>query len=107
MSYAAKVRKAEQKRVWRKENPDESRKRGRTYSQRYRENNAIKCHARYEVRKALRLGILKKKPCEICGNPRAEAHHDDYTKPLDVRWLCKDCHDDVHAGRLSILFIQV
>jgi ribosomal protein S27AE len=106
MSYLADTRKAERKRIWRSENPIESRKRARTYSRRYRENNALKCRARYEVRKALRNGTLKKQPCVICGNPTAEAHHEDYSKPLDVKWLCHDCHDDVHAGRLSILFIQ-
>jgi ribosomal protein S27AE len=107
MNYVISARKAVQKRIWREENPDESRRRERIYSQRYRENNTLKCRARYEVRKALRIGTLKKKPCEICGSLKTEAHHDDYSKPLDVRWLCKDCHADVHARRLSILFIQV
>lgn len=40
---------------------------------------------------------LPKQPCEVCGEVRAEAHHDDYTKPLDVRWLCKTHHMEHHT----------
>jgi ribosomal protein S27AE len=105
MNYQDTVRKSARKRAWRAENPVEARKRACDYSQRYRDSNELKCRARYEVRKALRNGGLKKQPCTICGNPIAEAHHDDYNKPLDVRWLCKDCHNDLHAGRISILSI--
>lgn len=36
-------------------------------------------------------------PCEGCGAVRAVAHHDDYVRPLDVRWLCPRCHRRHHA----------
>ena len=39
---------------------------------------------------------IEKQFCEICGNPKAEAHHDDYDKPLNVRWLCFVCHRKWH-----------
>lgn len=55
-----------------------------------------KDHARSLVSSALRRGILKKQPCEVCGKRVVDAHHDDYTKPLEVRWLCRTCHLQWH-----------
>lgn len=43
----------------------------------------------------IEYGKLKRKPCEICGK-KAEAHHKDYNKPLDVKWLCLQHHVDLH-----------
>ena len=39
-----------------------------------------------------RRGKLAQMPCEKCGGADSEKHHDDYSKPLDVRWLCRECH---------------
>lgn len=44
----------------------------------------------------LRRGKLTRQPCEGCGG-HAEMHHDDYDKPLEVRWLCRRCHLAEHA----------
>lgn len=38
----------------------------------------------------------EKEPCEGCGGPSAQLHHDDYDRPLDVRWLCPSCHGIEH-----------
>ena len=51
-----------------------------------------KYQARQEVLKALRKGILVKQPCEVCGEVKVEAHHEDYSKPLEVNWLCEKHH---------------
>lgn len=52
------------------------------------------------VRAAVLSGRLTRGPCEECGESETHAHHDDYSKPLDVRWLCKVCHRNVH-GRVA------
>jgi hypothetical protein len=48
-----------------------------------------------KVQRAVLSGKLIKLPCEVCGG-KAEAHHDDYSKPLDVRWFCKLHHEEYH-----------
>ena len=48
------------------------------------------------VRSAIKMGELKRQPCEVCGNEKSQAHHDDYSKPLDVRWLCQKHHYEHH-----------
>lgn len=46
---------------------------------------------------AIERGRLTPRVCEVCGTGRQiEAHHDDYSKPLDVRWLCKSHHKQHH-----------
>lgn len=52
--------------------------------------------ARYEVKAAIRSGRMTRRPCERCGAAKAQAHHDDYSKPLAVRWLCRKHHNEVH-----------
>jgi ribosomal protein S27AE len=42
------------------------------------------------------MGRLIRQPCEVCGEKKVEAHHDDYDKPLDVRWLCPAHHAETH-----------
>lgn len=53
--------------------------------------------ARMKVRDAIKSGHLTRLPCERCHASKTEGHHPDYTKPLDVIWLCKKCHVAEHA----------
>lgn len=49
------------------------------------------------VHKAVKKGELFRGPCEVCGTTKnIDAHHDDYSKPLDVRWLCRKHHQMHH-----------
>lgn len=52
----------------------------------------IKLKARQAAYRAVKSGEIKKGPCLTCGDPNSEAHHDDYLKPLDVRWFCRFHH---------------
>ena len=56
--------------------------------------------AHIAVQSALKSGALVKGPCEICGTTegRIDAHHDDYSKPLEVRFLCRLHHVRLHKG---------
>jgi hypothetical protein len=62
------------------------------------------------VTKAIARGRLIQKPCETCGDnskqkdgrSAIQAHHDDYNKPLEVRWLCDPCHREWHRAHEPI-----
>lgn len=70
------------------------------YQKTKRQKNPDKYKSHSLVTNAIRDGRLKKMPCEICGSTESEAHHDDYSKPLDVRWLCFK-HHRKHHGQLT------
>lgn len=62
-----------------------------------RARNPEKYRAREAVAHALASGAMERRPCEVCGSDGAEAHHTDYSRPLDVRWLCKRHHFAAHG----------
>lgn len=64
----------------------------------YRNEHPEKYQAHLVVTNAIRRKELIKAPCEVCGSKDVEGHHDDYSKPLDVRWLCKTHHIEHHAN---------
>jgi transposase-like protein len=64
---------------------------------RWRAKNHEKVQAHRAVRRALLGGRLAQLPCEVCDEPKSEAHHDDYSQPLVVRWLCHAHHFQVHG----------
>lgn len=57
--------------------------------------------ARAKLNHEIRVGRLKRGQCAVCGSPRAEAHHSDYAKPLNVNWLCRLHHVQQHKGNAS------
>lgn len=60
---------------------------------------------RYLVAVAIRNGSLTSaNRCESCGNTgRVQAHHHDYSRPLDVQWLCMTCHRALHHAAVCIV----
>ena len=52
--------------------------------------------ARYQTSRMIASGELIKAPCEVCGSLEVQAHHDDYNKPSEVRWLCRKHHVQWH-----------
>jgi hypothetical protein len=100
--YDAKT--PEQRRAWKKQKDPLARYiSDRRARRRHEARNPEKTAARRSVARALRSGKLQRGPCEVCGvshgstrtdgtTVSVEGHHTDYTKPLEVRWLCQEHH---------------
>jgi hypothetical protein len=62
----------------------------------WRQDYPDRYRAQTAVGNALRDGKLVKEPCKRCGAIKVHGHHEDYTKPLDVTWLCAVHHKERH-----------
>lgn len=78
------------------QNPERRRK-AREYQSGRLARAAEKYRARTAVGNAVRDGRLVPQPCEVCGSEKVQAHHEDYSKPLDVIWLCFEHHRARHG----------
>ena len=65
-------------------------------NEKFREKRSARSKTYY----ALKRGKLLEMPCIVCGD-KAEAHHPDYSRPLDVVWLCHRHHAQTHAITLD------
>lgn len=84
---------------------DNGKKKHKENAARHRERHKQKVKARAAVSNAIVLGLLvRADKCSVCfvsppamrdGRSALQAHHDDYSKPLDVQWLCVKCHKDI------------
>ena len=70
----------------------------------WRRANPSRYRAHLAVQRALKSGALVKLPCEVCADTNVDGHHDDYSKPLDVRWLCRQHHVRLHATGVEDMF---
>ena len=75
---------------WRAENKDKISLMKREYKQKNRE----RILARKKTYRAIKSGEIKRpNACSMCGKPgKIEAHHEDYSKQLNITWLCALCH---------------
>lgn len=64
----------------------------------WREEDRRRGKAHSAVARAIRSGVLVRQPCEACNDKSSVVHHDDYDKPLVVRWLCQSCHKQHHLN---------
>lgn len=70
----------------------------------WRKVNREKTKAWSAVGNALLTGVLEKPIyCELCGvfDVKIHAHHHNYSLPLEVLWLCHDCHMTLHSSLLE------
>lgn len=96
------------KRAWRRNNIEKAAATERKWNAIRRERktkwkaaNPEKIHAHSAVDTAVRAGTLvKPDTCSDCGaTGRIHGHHADYSRPLDVEWLCTDCHFRRHSDK--------
>lgn len=110
-AYSKKVRPKKPKEFW-KRRPKMSREqalqiRRENDRERYKlPEERLKQMARCTANNAIISGKIKRECCTICLKEPAEMHHDDYSKPLDVRWLCKPHHAAYHASLRRISFMS-
>jgi hypothetical protein len=77
---------------------EEFKSKKRILAKLYRKNNELKIKARRAIYIATRNKKITKLPCLKCKEVKVEAHHKDYTKPLEVIWLCKKYHTKLHKS---------
>ena len=111
MPYAnPKDRQAQQKRYARTLEGKAARKRAATKynrtlahtlsNQRWREFNQEKVRAHGILAYHIKKGTIERPDhCERCHTPcTPHGHHHDYSRPLDVEWLCAGCHKEEHQN---------
>ena len=95
-TWACKSCNKEKMREWR------ATKRGKEMhldqQRRYRNKNRVKKRVHDKTLYEIERGrLLRPSKCSVCNiHCTPIAHHDDYTKPLEVTWLCTQCHSNVH-----------
>lgn len=62
----------------------------------WNERNKLALHTHAIVRQAIKKGLLQRLPCEECGEEKSHGHHDNYFRPLDIKWLCVFHHRARH-----------
>lgn len=76
----------------------------------YRGGSKMEKAAHSKLEKAIKRGeVTKPDACERCGKTyrfkdgrtAIQGHHEDYTKPLEVIWLCQKCHFEEHRKGVS------
>jgi hypothetical protein len=70
--------------------------RGRIKQRDMSDEEKLKANCRSYANVYQRRGKLKKEPCEKCGCLDSHKHHENYSKPLEVRWFCIKCHSFMH-----------
>lgn len=64
----------------------------------YRRKDKIRAKAHRDLSRAvMEKKIIKPEHCQLCGkNKPLDGHHNDYTKPLQIVWVCRLCHRKIH-----------
>lgn len=85
--------------IWRENNPDKYFAGKKRWRKKYKTQFPEKLAANNKVYYAVSHGLIKRPDhCEKCGTQcKPHGHHHDYSKPLEVIWVCQPCHKKIHA----------
>jgi len=78
---------------WIANNPEENR----ICKLNYYHKNKDKLEYKIKIVARRKTRVLTRQACEVCGDTKSEGHHEDYSKPLEVIWLCREHHLLRHA----------
>lgn len=70
-------------------------------SKKYYAEHKEQSKARSVLNQAVKSGKVNRYPCTVCGNEDSHGHHEDYSKPLEVIWLCRKCHTEFHNKKME------
>jgi len=82
------------RKAWNEANPGYMTKVKAAWLKKNKDRQKVKDAVKY----ALRTGKLVKTACQFCGEIEVQGHHPDYSRPLDVVWLCKEHHMKIHKS---------
>jgi len=101
--YRAYGKKYDEKRV--KEVPDKLKEWNTKATEKYAKENLEKRIVYGIVQEALRSGeLIRPNRCSRCNKKcKPQGHHEDYSKPLEVEWLCDLCHKDIHYEKRRLV----
>lgn len=85
-----KFRESENGKKWRRRTIDN-----------YNRNHPERAMIHTAISNKLKRGEMVKQPCRECGEVVVDAHHEDYSKPFDVIWLCRKHHNELHLSRMT------
>lgn len=88
-------------REYKQNNKDIINKKRKLYPSYNKKPYPHKDKARSLLNTALKSGKVIKLPCEVCQNPKSQAHHEDHNKPLEVIWLCSIHHGLRHRKTIT------
>jgi len=96
-------------RRWRQQNPERTQEIDTAAKARHRKRHPDRARARQTITWLLASGQITPQPCEAdkngrkCGVMPTQSHHPDYSRPLEIVWLCPNCHKALRSkGRKSV-----
>lgn len=96
--YKCRACSKKYKAAWYKENLERAREYDRLRGNRKHKRDPVKVKAGQILCNAVRCGKITRGPCAVCGcTENIDGHHEDYSKPLEVIWLCRKHHREHHA----------